>query len=67
MNQFLSEIYEKYTKIVKSTNLIGFLNWLVFPLNLTDSQPLDIILLIFGKFVTLLVQKLKILGRKTDL
>ena len=27
----------------------------------------DIILLTFGKFVTLLVQKLKILGRKTDL
>ena len=27
----------------------------------------DIIPLTFGKFVTLLVQKLKILGRKTDL
>ena len=26
MNQFLSEIQEKYTKIVKSANLIGFLN-----------------------------------------
>ena len=42
MNQFLSEIHEKYTKIVKSANLIGFLNRLVFPLNLIDSQPLDI-------------------------
>ena len=29
MNQFLSEIYEKYTKIVKSANLIGFLKQLV--------------------------------------
>ena len=28
MNQFLSEIYEKYMKIVKSANLIGFLNQL---------------------------------------
>ena len=41
MNQYLSEIHEKYTKIAKSAILIGFLNRLVFPLNLTDSQPLD--------------------------
>ena len=26
MNQFLSEIYEKYMKIVKNANLIRFLN-----------------------------------------
>ena len=29
-------------KIVKSANSIGFLNQLVFPSILTDSQPLDI-------------------------
>ena len=29
MNRFLPEIHEKYTKIVKSANLIGFLNRLV--------------------------------------
>ena len=28
--------------IAKSANLIGFLNQLVFPSILTDSQPLDI-------------------------
>ena len=28
MNRFLPEIHEKYTKIVKSANLIGFLNQL---------------------------------------
>ena len=28
MNQFLSEILEKYMKIVKNANLIGFLNQL---------------------------------------
>ena len=44
MTQFLSEIQEKYTKIVKNANLIGFLNRLVFPSILTDSQPLDNIL-----------------------
>ena len=41
MNQFLSEIQEKYMKIVKSANLIGFLNRLVYPSILTDSQPFD--------------------------
>ena len=41
MNQFLSEIQEKYTKILKSANLIGFLNRLAVSFNLTDSQPLD--------------------------
>ena len=29
MNRFQLEIHEKYTKIPKSANLIGFLNWLV--------------------------------------
>ena len=29
MNRFLLEIHEKYMKIVKSANLIEFLNWLV--------------------------------------
>ena len=42
MNQFLSEIHKKYTKIAKSDNLIGFLNRLAVFFNLTDSQPLDI-------------------------
>ena len=42
MSQFLSEIQEKYTKIVKSANLIGFLNRLAVLRTLTDSQPLDI-------------------------
>ena len=53
MNQFLSEIHEKYTKIVKSTNWIGFLNRLAVSTSfayfgqnyrtLTDNQPLDIL------------------------
>ena len=30
MNRFLPEMHEKYTKIVKSANLIGFLNQLVY-------------------------------------
>ena len=38
MNQFLSEIYEKYTKIVKNANLIGFLNRLAIFFNLTDKS-----------------------------
>ena len=42
MNQFLSEIHEKYKKIVKSAHLIGFLNRLAVSFNLTYSQPLDI-------------------------
>ena len=41
MNTFLWEIHEKYMKIVKSANLIGFLNRLAKMKNLTDSQPLD--------------------------
>ena len=41
MNLFLSEIQGRYTKIVKTANLIGFLNWLAVSFNLTDSQPLD--------------------------
>ena len=41
MSQFLSEIQEKYMKIVKSANLIGFLSQLVFPSILTNSQPPD--------------------------
>ena len=41
MNQFLSEIHEKYTKIVKRANLIGFLNWLAVSFNLTDKSTLD--------------------------
>ena len=41
MSQSLSEIHEKYIKIVKRANLVGFLNRLVFPSILTDSQPLD--------------------------
>ena len=41
MNQLLSEIHEKYMKIIKSANLIGFLtDWSKWR-NLTDSQPLD--------------------------
>ena len=32
MNQFLSEIYEKYTKMVKSANLIGLTMALPRPL-----------------------------------
>ena len=35
--------------------------------NLKQQISGDIILLTFGKFETLVVQKLKILGRKTDL
>ena len=42
MNRFLLEIIKKYTKIVKSANLIGFLNQLAVSFNLTDSRPLDI-------------------------
>ena len=38
MNRFLSEIHEKYTKIVKSANLIGFLNRLAKTSNLTDKS-----------------------------
>ena len=38
MNQFLSEILEKYTKIVKSANLIWFLNQLAKTSNLTDKS-----------------------------
>ena len=34
MSQFLSEIQEKYTKIEKSANLIGFLNRLAVLRNL---------------------------------
>ena len=49
MNQFLSEIQEKYTKIVKNAILIGFLNRLVFPPTLTDSQPLDSLRYLFLK------------------
>ena len=49
MNQFLSEIQEKYTKIVKNANLIGFLNRLVFPPTLTNSQPLDSLRYLFLK------------------
>ena len=47
MGQFLSEIQEKYTKIVKSANLIGIEPIVCFHLPLlilaktTDSQPLD--------------------------
>ena len=38
MNQFLSEIHEKYTEIVKNANLIGFLNRLAKTSNLTDKS-----------------------------
>ena len=42
MNIFLSEIHEKYTQIVKSANLIGFLNWLAKKSKLTNLvNPLD--------------------------
>ena len=44
MSQFLSEMQEKYTKILKNANLIGFLNRLAKISKwskLTDSQPLD--------------------------
>ena len=49
MSQFLSEIQEKYMKIVKSANLIGFLNGLavstflcLFWPKLPISQPLTL-------------------------
>ena len=41
MNQFLSEIYEKYTKIVKSANWIGFLNWLAKINNIELIEPIS--------------------------
>ena len=48
MNRFLSEIHERYTKIVKNANLIGFwTDWLFLTLllylakTLTNSQSLD--------------------------
>ena len=41
MNRFQVEIQEKYTKLVKSATLIGFLNRLAKISKLTDSQPLD--------------------------
>ena len=48
MNRFLLEILEKYTKIIKSANLIGFLNRLAVSTSFAyfghkpSSQPLDI-------------------------
>ena len=38
MNQFLSEIQEKYMEIIKSANLIVFLNWLAKTSNLADKS-----------------------------
>ena len=42
MNRFLSEIQGKYTKLTKIVKISICFNRLVFPVNLTDSQPLDI-------------------------
>ena len=60
MGQFLSEVQEKYTKIIKSANLIGFLNRLAVLRTLrtlTDSQPLDIYLNAFTEFFGLSFKK----------
>ena len=53
MNRFLLEIHEIYTKIVKSANLIGFLNRLavfVYFGQKLISQALDSVCLVPGPF-----------------
>ena len=40
MNRFQVEIQDKYTKLVKSATLIGFLNQFAKISKLTNSQPL---------------------------
>ena len=44
MNRFLSEIQGKYMKLAKIVKISISFNRLVFPANLTDSQPLDTII-----------------------
>ena len=64
---------QEYADVLQSKVLTAnyfFLNLKVSRMkieNLKQQISGDIILLTFGKFETLVVQKLKILGRKTDL